>query len=660
LHSIPTHNTHSESCNVRCKRVITSCSLYKHCNTMNNTIRRPLRSSIFFSRTLQSTNPRKLVWQENLRSSNPRTALGCIFHFSSAPPLSSAKRYIASNSIAASLNGAIFEGESTNATHTSKRNGSKSAKRESTSFATPLFQSLVERLKSNKQTCTVVESSCGGLISASLMSVPGSSTVYFGGTVAYSTKRSGKLLCGDEDLHKRLLNVSPENKPIDSNPENWHNLHFDPMLSEETQQYIQSKIQWTREAALAYCRHLDTDFAIAEGGATGPTFRPEGMKAGFAVLAVAGHRKGSDEIEILAQRVVYSDSADRTDNMRLFADSAADLCIEVLNAGPEVSADVNGISTEYTQMDDEWDATETLLFDRSSGIRNNSEIMKDFYQRPDAMHVVVRGATEVLFATSKELALAPYKDIHGTYATTFFDRRTFLGRLGPEQTPLFALFLPEDAATPDEKSYFANTRTRAPMLTPLHNELALTATAYINWQKTHQYCNVCGSPLELIYGGTCSKCTNKNGETHFHWPRQDPSIIVLVTNPSSTHALLARSPRHPPYLYTALAGFVEAGENMECAVAREVYEESGVAVDGNSVEYVGSQSWPFPRSCMIGFHAKTHSSRNVDELAAINIDPDELVDAKWFEKVRLIWLIFCSLSTIDYNELHLHLPPIRL
>lgn len=598
---------------------------------MNNTIRRPLSSSIFFSRALQSTNPRKIFWQENLRLSNPLPALDCNFHFSADPALSSRKRYVASNFITTSLNGAIFEGESTNATHTSKRNGSKSAKRESTSFATPSFQSLVERLKLSKQTCTVVESSCGGLISASLMSVPGSSAVYFGGTVAYSTKRSGKLLCGDVDLHKRLLNISPENKP----PENRDNLHIDPMLSKETREYIQSKIQWTRETALAYCRHMDTDFAIAEGGATGPTFRPEGMKAGFAVLAVAGRREGSDEIEILAQRVVYSDSADRTDNMRLFADSAAELCIEVLNAGPEESTEMNDISTEYSQTHIEWDATETLLFDRSSGIRNNSEIMMDFYQRPDAMHVVVRGATEVLFASPKELALAPYKDIHGTYATTCFDRRTFLGRLGPEQTPLFALFLPEDAASPDERSYFANTRSRAPMLTPLHNELALTATAYINWQKTHQYCNVCGSPLELIHGGTCSKCTNKNGETHVHWPRQDPSIIVLVTNPSSTHALLARSPRHPPYLYTALAGFVEAGENMECAIAREVYEESGVAVDGNSVEYVGSQSWPFPRSCMIGFHAKTHSRRNDNGLATINIDPDELVDAKWFEKVRL-------------------------
>ncbi|KAL7468227.1 hypothetical protein ACHAXS_008454 [Conticribra weissflogii] len=603
---------------------------------MNNTIRRPLRSFSLFSRTLQLTNPsRKLFLQEKIVSSNPQTAFDCNYCLSAAPPTTSAKRHFVSNSIVTSLSDVILAGERGHDNDTFKRNGSNSALSESASLATPSFLLLVERLKSNKQTCTVVESSCGGLISASLMSVPGSSRIYFGGTVAYSTKHSGKLLCGDEELHRRLLSTSPENKLTDSDSQN---LLIDPMLSEDTKKYIQSKIQWTREAALSYCRHLDTDFAIAEGGATGPTFRPDGMKAGFAVLAVAGRRKGSDQIEILAQRVVYSDSADREDNMRLFADSAADLCGEVLNAGSEVTADGKAISTKHAQMD-ELGALQDLFFDRSSGIRHNSDILKDFYQRPDAMHVVVRGTTELLFASSRELALAPYEDLCGTYPATFFEGRTFLGRLGPEQTPLFALFLPADAAAPNEKGYFANTRTRAPMLTPLHNELALTATAYINWQKSHKYCNVCGAPLELIYGGTCSKCTNTNGETHFHWPRQDPSIIVLVTNPSSTHALLARSPRHPPYLYTALAGFVEAGENMESAVAREVYEESGVTVDGNSVEYVGSQSWPFPRSCMIGFHAKTHSRRNDNGLAMINIDPDELVDAKWFEKVCFFRLI---------------------
>lgn len=109
--------------------------------------------------------------------------------------------------------------------------------------------------------------------------------------------------------------------------------------------------------------------------------------------------------------------------------------------------------------------------------------------------------------------------------------------------------------------------------------------------------------------------------------RQDPSIIVLVTNPDSTHALLARSPRHPSYLYTAIAGFVEAGETFESATYREVHEEVGVNIDRSSIRYIASQPWPFPRSCMIGMRAST-----IDSLSSIHIDPNEIVDAQWFEK----------------------------
>jgi NAD+ diphosphatase len=109
--------------------------------------------------------------------------------------------------------------------------------------------------------------------------------------------------------------------------------------------------------------------------------------------------------------------------------------------------------------------------------------------------------------------------------------------------------------------------------------------------------------------------------------RQDPSIIVLVTNPDSTHALLARSPRHPPSMYTAIAGFVEAGETFESATCREVHEEVGVTIDRKSIRYIASQPWPFPRSCMIGMRACT-----LDGLASICVDPNEIVDAKWFEK----------------------------
>eukprot|EP00986_Skeletonema_menzelii_P020651 scaffold31912_cov171-Skeletonema_menzelii.AAC.3 len=518
------------------------------------------------------------------------------------------------------------------------------------SLATQPFQQLVESLKASTQTCTIIESSCGGLISSSLMSVPGSSRVYFGGTIAYSTKRAGKLLCGDADLHDRLLNSTSAASSDDDN-DNYSTkmgsmiINAQEYLSEETKAYIQSKVKWTQEAALSYCKHMETDFAIAEGGATGPTFRPAGMKTGFAVLAIAGRRNGQDDVEILAQKLVLSTHGDRELNMRLYADAAAELCVaamKIANPSMEMTTEQQpdeciSEDTNNEQNVQSAKVTDKHYLDRSSHLRSNTDAMKELYNRSDAKHVIVKGSSEVMFGSDDQLSLHTMEDpLLGTLFETedakkeALDNRTFLGRLDDEQTPLFALFLPEDTniASSDSNSvssYFANTRSRAPMLSALHNEIALTATAYVNWRESHQFCTRCGSPVEFEHGGTCTRCASG----HMAWPRQDPSIIVLVTNADSTHALLARSPRHPSYLYTALAGFVEPGENMESAVAREVHEEVGVNVNHHSIIYHASQAWPFPQSCMIGFHAKANAA---DGLATINIDTKELVDARWFEK----------------------------
>ena len=97
----------------------------------------------------------------------------------------------------------------------------------------------------------------------------------------------------------------------------------------------------------------------------------------------------------------------------------------------------------------------------------------------------------------------------------------------------------------------------------------------------------------------------------------------------------ARSPRHPAGprpgtgLFTTLAGFVEAGETFEAAVAREVFEETGVRVDEGSVRYLKSQPWPFPQSSMIAFRA------TADADAPLNIDDDELVEAKWWDRAAV-------------------------
>lgn len=127
----------------------------------------------------------------------------------------------------------------------------------------------------------------------------------------------------------------------------------------------------------------------------------------------------------------------------------------------------------------------------------------------------------------------------------------------------------------------------------------------------------------FIDGGTACQCTQCRSKS---WPRQDPSIIVLVSSRDDQRVLLGKSPRHPDRMYTVLAGFVEAGEAFEAAVARESFEETGVQVDEGSAQYCGSQPWPFPQSCMIGFIA------TADDSLPLNVDTRELVDARWFNR----------------------------
>jgi NAD+ diphosphatase len=107
-------------------------------------------------------------------------------------------------------------------------------------------------------------------------------------------------------------------------------------------------------------------------------------------------------------------------------------------------------------------------------------------------------------------------------------------------------------------------------------------------------------------------------------------MIAAISSRDGQRVLLARSKRHPPKLHTVLAGFVEAGETFEAAVARETFEETGIHIDEGSVQYVGSQPWPFPQSCMIGFTA------TADDTVPLNIDTVELVSARWFDKSEVI------------------------
>jgi NAD+ diphosphatase len=152
--------------------------------------------------------------------------------------------------------------------------------------------------------------------------------------------------------------------------------------------------------------------------------------------------------------------------------------------------------------------------------------------------------------------------------------------------------------------------------------LAAYAAALLNWHRRHRFCANCGAPTEIREAGHVRSCPRCDAEHH---PRTDPVVIMLVLR--GDEVLLGRQAAWPPGRYSALAGFVEPGESLEEAVAREVLEEAQVVV--GTPRYVSSQPWPFPASLMLGFAAPWVSGEPV-------IGDEELEDVRWFtrEQVR--------------------------
>jgi len=502
------------------------------------------------------------------------------------------------------------------------------------SLTSPSFRVLVEALKRRGRTVTTIESCCGGLVGASILAQPGASAVFYGGSVSYNTRRAKPFLLNDDNLYKSLV------RPLQADSSDGGG------AESERDAYVRSKLDWTRRTAEAFCRETGTDYCLAEAGATGPTFRPAGLETGFAVVAVAARDSASGRVEVVRQEVVNSDHADRQANMRLFADAAANLLLEVLGEEGETGAEHPGPSKQRQLQ-------QQHVLDRATHLRSDEGALADLAR--NSKHLVLH-RNKILFCDTsdpgtRELAFLTGEEIDRLSSETGMTRRSsFLGLLdgrdavfgadmicdtppdedGGVSTSSFERAAERIAEECNGPSRFENTRTVAPLLLPgrpVQNELALHATALAEWQRRAQFCMSCGSDTVLLEGGTCRQCTSCEQRT---WPRQDPSMIAVVSSRDGRKVLLARSKRHPSSMYTALAGFVEAGESMERAVAREVFEETGVRIDENSVRYVASQPWPFPQSTMVGFTATADSRQK------LNIDTDELVDARWFDRSQVL------------------------
>ena len=182
--------------------------------------------------------------------------------------------------------------------------------------------------------------------------------------------------------------------------------------------------------------------------------------------------------------------------------------------------------------------------------------------------------------------------------------------LAEEDLPRFA----------DGVGNFVDLRAVGAIIDRREGALLAYARGLVHWHSRHQYCGVCGSRTRSEAGGHIRACANPNCGTQ-HFPRTDPAVIMLVTH--EDRCFLGRQKIWPPGMRSTLAGFVEPGESLEEAVAREVYEEAGIAC--LDVRYHSSQPWPFPSSIMLGFTARA---------AALDyrIDPNELEAGEWYSR----------------------------
>lgn len=190
----------------------------------------------------------------------------------------------------------------------------------------------------------------------------------------------------------------------------------------------------------------------------------------------------------------------------------------------------------------------------------------------------------------------------------------YLGRLGPEHCYACDVGASVPAAPGWEWRGLRSLFTRLP---DAQFALAGRALQIVDWDRTHGYCGRCGT---LTAARTAERSRECPACGLVVYPRIAPAIMALVRR-APDQVLLARSPRFPPGMYSALAGFVEPGETLEQCLQREVLEEVGVEVE--NVRYFASQPWPFPHSLMIAFTSDWKSGE-------IRVDPLEIESAQWF------------------------------
>jgi NAD+ diphosphatase len=227
--------------------------------------------------------------------------------------------------------------------------------------------------------------------------------------------------------------------------------------------------------------------------------------------------------------------------------------------------------------------------------------------------------------SSPELSLLPVEKVPAANLRVYLGKTTIETALEPKGSAIVLAVVNDNSAMSIEADpmLWQSLRTLGSELSDRDAGLFTQSLAVSNWHEKNQHCPKCGTPTVIEQGGWVRRCFKDNNEI---FPRTDPAIIVAITD-QEDRILLGSQGTWQQNRWSILAGFVEAGESLEAAVVREMKEECGLEVF--DVEYLYSQSWPFPQSLMLGFTAKADSS--IEFLP----DGEEIVKLRWFSRSEI-------------------------
>jgi NAD+ diphosphatase len=279
-----------------------------------------------------------------------------------------------------------------------------------------------------------------------------------------------------------------------------------------------------------------------------------------------------------------------------------------------------------------------MPLDRNSALREDPDWINQQAKAHNRRITAVYNNTNLI---SQSFQISGPEDllVAGESTSVFFEHAEQVIYLGHQQdSPVFAVDLDhlEQGHVEDlvqkvgPSAEFADLRKTGPHMMGMDAAIFAYARGVCYWHQQNRFCGRCSHPLAMHHGGHMRKCSNPDcGREIF--PRIDPAVIMVVEllNPDDgiPKCLLGRHKGLPDGVYSTLAGYVEIGETLEEAVAREVLEEAGVKIC--SAQYMGSQPWPFPASLMLGYRAQTYQQQ-------LEVDLDELEDARWFSVEEIL------------------------